>query len=91
MSKHGTYCRSGAARHFACLFGLKWMDAAKGLLDHVDCIGIGGGYRFAILVGNCGYHSIGGSELVGGVSQRLVLARIQEKKVMASFRRISLA
>jgi len=49
------------------------MDAAKGLLDHVDCIGFAGGYRFAVLVGNCGNHSTGRSELVGGISKRLVL------------------
>jgi hypothetical protein len=49
------------------------MDAAKGFLDHVDFIGFGGGYRFAVLVGNRGDHSAGRSELVGGVSQRLVL------------------
>ena len=73
LSEHGTYCRSGAARHLACRFGLKWKDAAKGLLDHVDRIGFGGGYRFAVLVGNRGDHSAGCSELVGGVSKRLVL------------------
>ena len=73
LSEHRTYCLSGAARHLACLFGLKWMDAAKSLLDHLDCIGFAGGYRAAILVGNCGDRSAGRSELVGGVSQRLVL------------------
>jgi len=73
LSEHRTYCLSGAARHLACLFGLKWKDAAKGLLDHVDCIGFAGGYRFAVLVGNCGDHPSGRIELVGGVSQRLVL------------------
>jgi hypothetical protein len=52
------------------------MDAAKGLLDHVDGIGFGGGYRFAILVGNGGNHSAGCSELVGGVSERMVLAQV---------------
>jgi len=73
LSEQRTYCRSGAARHLACLIGLKWMNAAKGLLDHVDCIGFAGGYCFAVLVGNRGDHSTGRSELVGGVSQRLVL------------------
>src|SRR5258708_29185227 len=73
LSKHWTYYLSGAARHLACRFGLKWKDAAKGLLDHVDCIGFAGGYRFAVLVGNGGDRSAGRSELVGGVPQRLVL------------------
>jgi hypothetical protein len=74
LSEHRTYCLSGAARHLSCLIGLKWIDAAKSLLDHVDCIGFAGGYCFAVLVGNCGDHSTRRSELVGGVSQRLVLA-----------------
>ena len=73
LSEHGTYCLSGAARHLACLIGLKWMDAAKGLLDHVDSFGFTGGYRFAVLVGNRGDHPTRRSELVGGVPQRLVL------------------
>ncbi len=73
LSEHRTYCRSGAARHLACLIGLKWKDAAKGVLDHVDCIGFAGGYRFADLVGNRGDHPSGRIELVGGVPQRLVL------------------
>jgi hypothetical protein len=51
------------------------MDAAKGLLDHVDGFGFGGGYRLAILVGNRCNHSAGRFELVDSVSQRLVLAR----------------
>jgi hypothetical protein len=57
------------------------MYAAKGLLDHLDGIGFGGGYRFAILVGNCSNSSTGSFELVGGVSQRLVLIRIPAKGV----------
>jgi hypothetical protein len=73
LSEHRTYCLSGAARHLACRSELKWKDAAKGLLDHVDCIGFAGGYRFAVLVGNCRDRSAGRSELVGGVPQRLVL------------------
>jgi len=62
LSEQRTYCRSGAARHLACLIGLKWMNAAKGLLDHVDCIGFAGGYCIAVLVGNRGDHSTGRSE-----------------------------
>ena len=52
------------------------MDAAKGLLDHVDCVRFGGGYRFAILVGNRSNNSAWRFELVDSVPQRLVLVRI---------------
>jgi hypothetical protein len=55
------------------------MDAAKGLLDHVDGIGFASGYRFAVLVGSRGNHPARRVELVGGISERLVLARIQAK------------
>jgi hypothetical protein len=52
------------------------MDAAKGLLDHVDCVGVGGGYRLAFLVGNRSHNPIGRFELVDSVPQRLVLVCI---------------
>ena len=49
------------------------MDAAKGLLDHLDCVRFGRGYRLAILVGDRGNDSAGRFELVDSVPQRLVL------------------
>ena len=46
--------------------GLKYNDAAKNLLDHVDRVGFDSGSRPAILVGAGGIDSAGVLELVGG-------------------------
>jgi hypothetical protein len=56
------------------------MDAAKNLLDNVDRAGIGSGSGPAILVGVGGIDSTGGFELVGSVSQRLVLIAKHRKQ-----------
>ena len=50
------------------------MHAAKDILDDVDSIGLDCGSVVAILVGHGGEYSLGRIELVGSVSQRLVLA-----------------
>lgn len=50
------------------------MNAAKDILDDVDFIGFDCRPGVAILVGYGGEHSVGRIELVGGLSQRLVLA-----------------
>jgi hypothetical protein len=52
------------------------MHGTQDLLGHLDRIGFVGGYRVAILVGNRSHNSTRHFKLVGGVSQRLVLARI---------------
>ncbi len=49
------------------------MDAAQDLLDPVRCPRNRGRYGFAIVVGHCGNDSHWHGELVGGLSQRLVL------------------
>src|SRR5258706_3067000 len=61
------------------------MYAAKDLLDHVDAIGFDRRYCVAILVGHGCVYSAGCFELVGCVSQRLVLAQFCNK-VSTSFR-----
>ena len=65
---------SGAQHPAALPFLLKWRNAAKDILDDLDSIGFDCGSGVAILVGHGGEHSIGRIELVGGLSQRLVLA-----------------
>jgi hypothetical protein len=44
------------------------MNGTEDLLGHLDCVGFGGGYRFAILVGNGGNDSSWYLELVDCVS-----------------------
>jgi len=56
------------------VFPLKWECAKKGLLAHLQRIGLGGGFGAALLVGGVRHHSRRLCELVGGLSQRLVLS-----------------
>jgi len=55
------------------------MNATKGLLDDVDGVGFGGGYRLAILVGNGSDNPTGRFELVDSVPQRMVLVHLMKK------------
>ena len=57
------------------VFPLKWEYAKKGFLAYLQRIGLGGGFGAALLVGGVRHHSRRLSELVGGLSQRLVLKR----------------
>ena len=57
------------------VFPLKWECAKKGFLAHLQRIGLGGGFGAALLVGGVRHHSRCLCELVGGLSQRLVLSR----------------
>jgi hypothetical protein len=55
-------------------FPLKWEYAKKGFLAYFQRIGLGGGFDAALLVGGVRHHSRRLCELVGGLSQRLVLS-----------------
>jgi hypothetical protein len=55
------------------VFPLKWECAKKDFLAHLRRIGFGGGLGATLLVGGVRYHSHRVRELVGGLSQRLVL------------------
>jgi len=59
----------------ARVFPLEWECAEKGFLAHLQRIGLGGGFGAALLVGGIRHHSRRLCELVGGLSQRLVLKR----------------
>src|SRR5580704_16918779 len=55
-------------------FPLKWECAKKDFLAHLQRTGLGGGSSSALLVGGVCHYSHRLCELVGGLSQRLVLS-----------------
>jgi hypothetical protein len=69
------------------VFPLKWECAKKDFLAHFRRIGFGSGFSAALLVGGPRYHPHRLCELVGGLSQRLVLNRCTTTRVSSgSFR-----
>jgi hypothetical protein len=66
-------CISGADIFFTSSDSLQWWNAEEDVLDHFRCIRIGRGSGVAVLVGDGRDHSSWLSELVGSLSQRLVL------------------